>query len=715
MLLSSRRRFVGVVLLAAALGLPACGGGSTPPAFAITAAALPGDPPGLPSGASVAGSESVTIYGRGFEDGATVMFGDVPAATVTYVSPTEVRVTTPPMPEGSVDLVLVNPAGDEVRVADGFYFGTPPTIIAVNAADGPALGTPKAPIIATTVVEVTGSDFTNGAVVSVDGFPQPTTFVDANTLRFTITPPSWEDDVAVTVRNAEGIAETVDDALLYTAEFNLAPAPGALTDRQLRHLLRRGGFDASESLRASRRGLNLDSTAQANWLLEVRRDSALQQVEADAFAIYGAEPPPGPLNRRTNQEWWIHLIRYNPYPLQERLAWFLHDHFATSQTAFGDDQRWWMYEQIQLFRRFSMPSSQGGLDYNWQTLLVEICKDRAMLEWLDGNDSRRGAPNENFAREFWELFTLGEGHGYTQNDIEEASRAFTGFRREQPDPLPYEIVTYYADRHDADPKTIFGVTGNFGYDNIAPYHEGGAGIQTDPRDTGGIVALTLQQRPVEASRFICRKLAAYFLYDEPSDFVVDQLANTLRLGNWNVEPVLYQIFRSRAMYSRRAYKQQIKSPTEFVFQFLRATDIDYAGSRIRSTLGELRQEPMEPPDVDGWPGGSAWMGDQPMLERINFLRDVVRDLDSTPADIWPLVPPGPQRTPAGLVNHIAALAGVDLTPEAREDLETYVTTTLDSGGQVVPFAFDPLDETDLRMKARGLLYLIALHHDGHRQ
>ena len=173
----------------------------------------------------------------------------------------------------------------------------------------------------------------------------------------------------------------------------------------------------------------------------MRRDAALQQVEADAHALYGNEPPPNPLNRRTNQEWWIHLIRYSPHPLQERLAWFLHDHFATSQTAFGDDQRWWMHEQVQLFRRFSLPVSDGGLNYDWRALLVEICKDRAMLEWLDGNDSRRGAPNENFAREFWELFTLGEGHGYTQTDIEEAARAFTGFRREQPAPLTYEIVT----------------------------------------------------------------------------------------------------------------------------------------------------------------------------------------------------------------------------------------------------------------------------------
>ncbi|MHC4670295.1 MAG: DUF1800 family protein [Planctomycetota bacterium] len=701
-------------MLVVALVLPACGG-SSGPAFAVTALALDGDPPGPAAGGVPAGGETLRIYGRGFENGASVLFDTTQAPTITFVSATEILVTTPPMPEGAVDIVVVNPSGEEARVPAAFYFGTPPMILTVNAAEGPARGTAKAPILVTTTMEISGIDFRDGAQVLVDGAAVPTTFVSATTVRFAVTAPSWEANAAVTVRNPEGIAETRADAFFYTAEFNLTPQPGAMTEGQLRHLLRRAGFDASESMLAARRGLSLDATAQVNWLLDVRRDATLQQVEADAFALYGAEPPPGPINGRTNQEWWIHLIRHNPFPLQERLAWFLHDHFATSQDVFGEDERWWMHEQIQLFRRFSLPAADGGLDFNWQALLVEVCKDQAMLEWLDGNDSRRGSPNENFAREFWELFTLGEGNGYTQLDIEEASRAFTGFRDEQPDPLPYEIVVYHVDRHDADPKTIFGVTGNFGYDSVAPYHESGAGIQTDPRDTGGgVVALTLRERPLEASTFICRKLAAFLLYDDPPQVVVDELANTLRLSNWNLKPMLWQLLRSRAMYSQRAMKSQIKSPTEFIFEFLRATDIDYAPNRIRDTLNALRQEPMEPPDVDGWPHGNAWMGGQAMLERINFVRDVVRDLDSTPADIHPLVPPAGQRSPAQLVAHLSDLVGVDLSDEAREELESYVTTTL-SGDQVVPFAFDPTDGTHLRMKARGLLYLIATYHDGHRQ
>ncbi|MDH3591267.1 MAG: DUF1800 domain-containing protein, partial [Planctomycetota bacterium] len=399
----------------------------------------------------------------------------------------------------------------------------------------------------------------------------------------------------------------------------------------------------------------------------------------------------------------------------ERHAWFLHNHFATSQVALGSNQNHWMLDQIELFRRFSLPASQGGLDYDWRALCVEICKDRAMLRWLDGVNSRKGAPNENFARELWELFMLGEGRGYTQADIVEAAKAFTGFRQVDVEGQEYDTVQYQLARHDEGDKTIFGVTGKFGYDDVAPYHEDGAGIQTDARDVdGGIVALTLRERSVEASTFICGKLAEFFLYDDVPGELVDALAQTLRDNDWNMRPVLRQMIQSKAIFSTRARKSQIKQPIEFVLQFVRTTDIPVTENRIRGALDSLQQEPLEPPGVEGWPRGNAWMGGQAMLERINFLRDVVRDLDDTPSQIYPLVPPEGQRSPAELVDHLARLLGVELTTLARTKLIEYVTSELE-GDTVVPYDFDPTDDRDLRMKTRGLLYLLAQYHDGHKQ
>ncbi|MDH3591050.1 MAG: DUF1800 family protein [Planctomycetota bacterium] len=709
---TNRRVLAAVALLLTTL-LAACGSGGGP-SFALTGLGLIGDPLGGVAGGVVDGGDTVVIAGYGFEDGAAVLFGDTPAVTVTFISVNEIRAVTPAMPAGAVDVVIRNPDDTEARRPNAFVFGLPPTLLEVVALDGPAAGQAVAAVDTPTEFEVRGTDFKDGASVMVDGADVAETFVDANTIRFTAPARGTEVRLDVTVRNPEGIAETLSSAIFYTAEFSLAPQPGTLDEQQVRHLLRRGAFGASAPVVASRVGTTANATCA--WLVNVTRDSAVQQVEADAFAIYGdTAPPANDVNARANQEWWIHLIRNNPQPLQERLTWFLHEHFATNQDQFGGSEKWWMHDQMQLFRRFCLPRSQGGLDYDWQDLLVEVSKNRAMLEWLDGTNSRRGNPNENFARELWELFMLGEGNGYVQADIVEAAKAFTGFDDVDEEGTDYKTVRYFVDRHDERDKTIFGMTGKFGYDSISPFHENGAGIATDPRDTdGGVVALTLRERPVEASTFICRKLAAFFLYDDPSDAVVAALAQTLRDNDWNMKPVLREILNSKAMFSAHARKAKIKDPAEYVFQFLRTTGIDFEPSRIRSALDVLLQRPLHPPDVDGWPTGEAWMGGQNMLERINFIRDVIERLDDVPTQIDPLVPPAGQRSPTELVDHIADTMGVELTEVARTEFITYVTTTLEDGAEV-PFAYDPTNAGHLEMKTRGLLYLIAQYHNGHRQ
>ena len=342
-----------------------------------------------------------------------------------------------------------------------------------------------------------------------------------------------------------------------------------------------------------------------------------------------------------------------------------------------------------------------------------------MLDWLDGRQSRVGAPNENYARELWELFMLGEGNGYTEDDIKEAARAFTGFFWFR-HPDGYLEVRYRPSRHDATSKTILGETGNFGYDSLAPFYEGDAAKDTDERDTGGgIVALTLRRRPVEASEFICRKLAEFFLYDDVHDSVVDQLATALRApgaNQWNLLPIIKTILKSKAMYSARAMKGKIKNPIEFVIGFLRTTGIDLVfegqanpipsnASRIHIQLRDIGQEPLNPPDVNGWPTGNAWLGSQAMLERTNFVRFAIAFLNTEPA-VEALVPAGSFNA-RGLVDHIAAQLDVALTGNAQQKMIDYV----DEAG---PGTFDPTNATELRKKVRGLLWLIAPYHDGHQ-
>ena len=183
--------------------------------------------------------------------------------------------------------------------------------------------------------------------------------------------------------------------------------------------------------RDQRGGTSRLSPATITKLMRFTNDDP---VEVAARAVYGGNPPPrAAVNSRLNRRWWVHLLLKNPNPFQERLAWFLHDHFATSDVGFASDAQWFLYDQVQLFRRFSLPTTDAtedghpGLGFDWEKICIEMGKNRAMLEWLDGRVSRVGAPNENYARELWELFMLGEGNGYTEEDIQEASRAFTGF------------------------------------------------------------------------------------------------------------------------------------------------------------------------------------------------------------------------------------------------------------------------------------------------
>ncbi|MHC4956438.1 MAG: DUF1800 family protein, partial [Planctomycetota bacterium] len=430
---------------------------------------------------------------------------------------------------------------------------------------------------------------------------------------------------------------------------------------------------------------------------------------------------------------------------QERLAWFLHDHFATSDLGFPADSQWWFNSHVNLFRRFSLAPSDKtgdgmpGLGYDWEKILAEVAKDRAMLNWLDGRVSTKAAPNENFARELWELFMLGEGNGYTEADIQAAAKAFTGFewwtdrpRRILPDGRR-EMRYRSGARHDAGNKTIFGVTGKFGYDSVGPFYWEGntstgdydTSVDADPADTdGGVVALTLRERPDEAADFICRKLAEFFLYDDPHDVVVNALAADLKASGpnqWNLEPILRRILQSKAMYSAYTMKAQVQSPVEYAVGFMRTANVDLHPTsisfntsrlelRLRANLGQVV---LQPPDVNGWPRGTAWLSSQAMLERMNFITYAIEQLDSFPDQIEPLIPPENLRSPVELVDHLAAVLDVELSATARTQAINYVTTQ-ESGGRTIPFAYDQNDPADVKMKTRGLLWLIAQYHDGHQ-
>ncbi len=560
----------------------------------------------------------------------------------------------------------------------------PARALALTVLTGPTAGSARVPIAGSETVEVAGV----AGDLLLDGLPVPFERVDAGTVRFLAPPRPHE--MASTVGTADASA-----TLFYTQEFDLDADGEAFTRERARHLLRRAEFGAAPARIDEAVARGLEATVRA--LLDSGVDG---DAEARAMAAYGDGPWPGAhQGPRDNQHWWLELLLRSRVPFRERFALVLHDHFATSERNFEEQARWFLHGQMQLWRRFALAAREGGLGYDWRALLGEVGKDRAMLEWLNGRESTREEPNENYARELWELFMLGEGQGYTERDIRESARALTGFlvfgSRGQGDPDGFWEVRYQPRRHDATEKTILGVRGRFGYDDVAPFYETVVGLPDvifgetdasvvrDPRDAdGGIVALTLRERPLEASRFLARRLCAAFLYPDPPGEICDRIAEEIRDAGWVVRPALERLLRSKAFFSARARESGVSSPVEFAIGFLRQTGLDRGAdvATLRDHLARMGQVPFDPPDVSGWPEGDAWLAAQSMVERINLLGRAVAEFGE------PILPP----EGAPLVDHAASLLGLELSPAARARCEAYVGR-----------------RPDVRLKTGGLLYILG--------
>jgi uncharacterized protein (DUF1800 family) len=224
-------------------------------------------------------------------------------------------------------------------------------------------------------------------------------------------------------------------------------------------------------------------------------------------------------------------------------------------------------------------------------MLVAVAKDPAMLIWLDQAQSRREHPNENFAREVMELFTLGEGH-YTEKDVTEAARALTGWSYDRLDEDFVERPMW----HDRGSKTIFGQTGYF-----------------DGKDFLGMLAA----KP-EAARFISAKLWNYFAAVPPSPELADALASTFRSGGNDFQPLLRTIFLSEEFYAPSVIRNQVKSPVQWLVGSVRMLERPLPPPLACVGLTRnLGQDLFAPPNVKGWDGGLSWITTNTLLSRYN--------------------------------------------------------------------------------------------------
>jgi uncharacterized protein (DUF1800 family) len=290
------------------------------------------------------------------------------------------------------------------------------------------------------------------------------------------------------------------------------------------------------------------------------------------------------------RSWWLYCMLHGGHPLREKLTLFWHNHFATSLAKVLDPQL--MFRQNCLLRAHALG--------RFGPLLQEMSRDPAMLLWLDSNSNVKGRPNENYARELMELFSLGVGN-YTEKDVRQAARAFTGWHTDG------DRFKFAPGAHDGGAKTVLGQTGTW--------------------DGGEVVRIVLEQPA--AARFLVRKLYGFFISENatPPDSLLKPLCESFRKSDYNIAALVRTMLASRHFYSGHAFRQRVKSPVEYVLGAVRAVCRSYEREAdvrplpqqvLVGPISNMGQQLFAPPNVKGWPGGRSWLNTSTLLERDNF-------------------------------------------------------------------------------------------------
>ena len=404
--------------------------------------------------------------------------------------------------------------------------------------------------------------------------------------------------------------------------------------------------------------------------------------------------------------WWLSVMLQGGHPLREKLTLFWHNHFATSYAKVRRTRL--MMEQNVTLRAHALGK--------FRPLLLDMSRDTAMLVWLDSNQNVAAAPNENYAREVMELFSLGVGN-YTEADIRAAARAFTGWHTDtHPDPGWDDLTfRFKPDQHDPGEKTIFGHTGAFG---------------------GADVIRLCADRPACAT-FLVGKLYAFFVSETPPPkSILEPLADRFRKSDYDVADLVKTMLGSRLFFSEHAYRKRVKWPVEYALGAVRAVVPGRVPlGDLTDPLAKMGQTLFAPPNVKGWRTGTDWLNSATLLARNNFAETVA-------TGNWPRTPPpnpnagtvktatfkdGPGELPpdppapapdapfdpavtlfatkpatvAAVVGRMGdVLYGADLPPAARKKIEAFLLDGRKTAGE------KDLDNPAFRVKTREALHAL---------
>lgn len=358
-----------------------------------------------------------------------------------------------------------------------------------------------------------------------------------------------------------------------------APAPHA----QITHLLRRAGFGATWS--------EIQTYSALGWTGTIDR-------------LLNPNSVPDDIDQRLNslgldlsrpideQRWWVLRMLYSQRPLLEKMTLFWHGVLTSSFKKVGGKRGYgYLINQNNFLRAHAFDT--------YDNILLGITQDPAMMWWLDLRLNKKQAPNENYARELMELFTLGVSGGYTQNDVHNAALALTGFKLR-----PDGTVSYLPEMHDDSQKTLLGHTGDLNYQDVIR-----------------IVAAHPATGP-----FICRRIFSFFVHENPTTADLQPMVSAYYSSGHNMGAVMRAMFTTPAFLAPESYRARIKSPVEFTIGAIRQLELEVGGSGVAGVINQMGQIIFAPPNVAGWPGdqGSAnWMNTGTWLVRVNLINSLL--------------------------------------------------------------------------------------------
>ena len=479
-----------------------------------------------------------------------------------------------------------------------------------------------------------------------------------------------------------------------------------MADPRVQHLLRRAGFGATpgEAAFASERGF----ASTLETLLDFARtpDDVDALIGQDGYSVVTpsagmAEPFSPSTSINDARQRWLFRMVHSRRPLQEKMALFWHQHFATAYSKISgavggvtatqmvaakrSEHPAGLWSQLELFRDYALP--------NFRDLLFEVARDPAMLYWLDGRLNTRTRPQENFAREVMELFTIGVGR-FTESDVFAGARVFTGWNLqrigEARDPQGFYQFFYNAAQHETNAKTF----------SFSIYPDGSKTIPARAASGGmqdGLDLLAALARHPETGRRLARKLWSFFVSElrAPDEAFVTRVANVYAQNDCHMWPVVRAVLSSPEFSASDSYYARFSWPVEFVARALK--EVGSSGFPLNTALGPLSnmgQQLFEPPDVAGWERGTGWFTTAAMLARMNFAANVTsRQRTNIATDAT-----GNGSTPEALLSFY-----LDRVSPAQFESQPYAALLdyLRRGGTWTGNA------TQLRVKAPGLLHLIV--------